>query len=126
MIEEIGCWNCALDGVKSRNFVCPDCGTERARSCGLYIHEKIQVEKSEMERRMTREEMMDLLERAKILLKATKDLLEKQDNSYYVLNLLEETVFYDGVESDGSCLKDDIDYWFDELEEKTNNEYSSK
>jgi hypothetical protein len=50
MIEEIGCWNCALDGVKSRKFVCPDCGTERARSCGLYIHEKIQVEKSEMEK----------------------------------------------------------------------------
>ena len=64
-------------------------------------------------------EMMDLLDRAKTLLKATKDLLEKQDNSYYVLNLLEETVFYDGAECDGTCLKDDIDYWFDELEEQT-------
>lgn len=52
-------------------------------------------------------------------IKATKDLLEKQDNSYYVLNLLEETVFYDGVECDGNCLKIDIDYWFDELEEQT-------
>ena len=63
------------------------------------------------------ERAMDLLERAKILLRATKGLLEKQANSYYVLNLLSETVFYDGAECDGSCLKDDIDYWFDELEE---------
>lgn len=60
----------------------------------------------------------DLLDRAKILLKATKDLLEKQADSYYVLNLLRETVFYDGAECDGSCLKDDIDYWLDELEEQ--------
>ena len=68
---------------------------------------------------MTNEEMMDLLERAKILLKATKDLLEKQEGNYYVLNLLEETVFYYGAECDGSCLKNDIDDWFDELEEQT-------
>lgn len=68
---------------------------------------------------MTNEEMMDLLEQAKTLLKATKDLLEKQDNFYYVLNLLEETVFYDGADRDGSCLKNDIDYWFYELEEQT-------
>lgn len=60
----------------------------------------------------------DLLDRAKILLKATKDLLEKQADSYYVLNLLRETVFYDGSECDGSCLKEDIDYWLDELEEQ--------
>lgn len=64
------------------------------------------------------ERMMDLLERAKILLKATKDLLEKQADSYYVLNLLSETVFYDGAECDGSCLKEDIGYWLDELEEQ--------
>lgn len=70
-------------------------------------------------RKMTKAEMMDSLNRAKTLLKATKDLLEKQENSYYVLNLLEETVFYDGAECDGTCLKDDIDYWFDELEEQT-------
>ena len=68
---------------------------------------------------MTREEaMMFLLERAKTLLKATKELLEKQDNSYYVLNLLEETVFYDEAECDGYCLNDDIGFWFDELEER--------
>ena len=70
-------------------------------------------------RKMTKAEMMDSLNRAKTLLKATKDLLEKQENSYYVLNLLDEAVFYDGAECDGTCLKDDIDYWFDELEEQT-------
>lgn len=68
---------------------------------------------------MTSEEaMMVLLERAKTLLKATKELLEKQDNSYFVLDLLEETVFYDEAECDGYCLKDDIGDWFDELEEQ--------
>ena len=67
------------------------------------------------------EEMMDLLERAKILLKATKDLLEKQEGNYYVLNLLEETVFYDGADCDDNCLKNDINYWFDELEEQNKN-----
>ena len=65
--------------------------------------------------------MMDLLEQAKTLLKATKDLLEKQDNSCYVLNLLEETILYDGAECDGTCLKNDIDYWFYELEEQNKN-----
>lgn len=67
-----------------------------------------------------REIDMDLLERAKILLKATKELLEKQEDSCYVLNLLAETVFYDGVDCDGTCLKDDIGYWFDELEDVEN------
>lgn len=61
---------------------------------------------------------MDLLERATTLLTAAKDLLEKQDNSCYVLNLLRETVVYDGAECDGNCLKDDIDDWFDELAEQ--------
>lgn len=37
-------------------------------------------------------------ERAKILLKATFDLLQKQKESRYVLNLLEETSFYDKQE----------------------------
>lgn len=67
---------------------------------------------------MNNEEMTDLLGQAKILLKATTDLLEKQESNYYVLNLLEETVFYDGAECDGNCLKNDIDYWFYELEEQ--------
>lgn len=37
---------------------------------------------------------------------------------HYVLDLLEETVFYDEAECDGYCLKEDIGYWFDELEEQ--------
>lgn len=41
MIEEVGCWNCALDGVKSWKPVCPDCGTEIAHHCKEYSHEKI-------------------------------------------------------------------------------------
>ena len=46
--------------------------------------------------------------RAIILLKAARELLEKQKESPYVLNLLCETVFYDGVDCDGDCLCDDI------------------
>lgn len=49
------------------------------------------------------------LERAKIYLKATSDLLQKQNESHYVLNLLETTVFYDEANCDGYCLKDEID-----------------
>ena len=49
MIEEIeiGCWNCALEGVKSGKPCCPECGTEIAHYCGAYSHEKVVVEKSE-------------------------------------------------------------------------------
>lgn len=48
MIEEkeIGCWNCALEGVKSGKHCCPDCGTEVAHYCKEYSHEKILVENS--------------------------------------------------------------------------------
>ena len=60
---------------------------------------------------------MNALKRVKILLKATKDLLKKQVDSYYVLNLLSETVLYDGAKCDGSYLKEDINYWLDELEQ---------
>lgn len=69
---------------------------------------------------MTREEAMMnlLLERAKTLLKATKELLEKQKNSSYVINVLEQTIVYDEAECDGYCLKDDIGDWFDELGEQ--------
>lgn len=48
-------------------------------------------------------------ERAKVLLKATLDLLQKQKDSHYVLNLLETTSFYDEAECDGYCLFDDIE-----------------
>jgi len=48
------------------------------------------------------------IERAITLLKAAKHLLELQEDSVFVLNLLEETVYYDEADCDGSCLLDDI------------------
>lgn len=59
--------------------------------------------------------LLDALSRAKTLLKAAGELLKKQEDSNYVLNLLAETVYYDEAECDGSCLLDDIRYWFDEF-----------
>lgn len=49
-IKEIGCWNCALDGVKSGEPVCPDCGTEIAHNCKKYRHEKVYIEKSKIKK----------------------------------------------------------------------------
>lgn len=46
--------------------------------------------------------------REKILLKAAYDLLHKQTESPYVLNLLSETTTWDGAECDGYCLMEDI------------------
>ena len=43
------------------------------------------------------------------LLKACRDLLKKQENSGYVLNLLYETAFYDDTDCDGYCLIGDIE-----------------
>ena len=43
-----------------------------------------------------------------ILLKCAYDLLKKQDESHYVLNLLEQTIFYDNADCDGNCLMEDI------------------
>ena len=47
-------------------------------------------------------------DRTVTLLKAAYYLLNKQKESFYVLNLLCETVFYDGADYDGYCLMDDI------------------
>lgn len=44
-----------------------------------------------------------------ILLKACRDLLKKQTQSSYILNLLSETVFYDDADCDGYCLLKDIE-----------------
>lgn len=57
----------------------------------------------------------EAIERAAVLLKAIHDLMRKQEESHYVLNILAETIFYDGSECDGGCLKEDIEYWFDEF-----------
>lgn len=47
-------------------------------------------------------------DRAMVLLKICLALLDKQKESRYVLNLLEQTVVYDGTDCDGYCLSDDI------------------
>ena len=52
-------------------------------------------------------------DRAKVLLKACLELLKKQDNSVYVLNLLATTVFYDGADCDGCCLMEDIENYLE-------------
>lgn len=48
-------------------------------------------------------------DRKTVLLKACYDLLKKQNESIYVLNMLEQTVCYDDMECDGSCLLEDIE-----------------
>lgn len=47
-------------------------------------------------------------QRSKELLTAVVQLLEKQEESAYVLHILTETVFYDGTYCDGNCLLQDI------------------
>lgn len=47
--------------------------------------------------------------RAKELLEATIKLLNKQNESPYVLNILDELVYYDDCECDGNCLLEDIE-----------------
>ena len=58
---------------------------------------------------------LELLKRSKTLLKATYELLKKQESNFYVLNLLSETTYYDESECDGSCLMDDIEAWNEEF-----------
>ena len=48
------------------------------------------------------------MSRKTILLQACLQLLGKQEASHYVLNILEETAFYDEAECDGYCLMEDI------------------
>ena len=59
---------------------------------------------------------LELLKRSKTLLKATYELLKKQESNSYVLNLLSETIYYDEAECDGSCLMNDIEVWNEEFE----------
>ena len=47
--------------------------------------------------------------RAKELLEACVKLLNKQNESPFVLNLLDETIYYDDCECDGNCLLEDIE-----------------
>ena len=54
-------------------------------------------------------------QRAETLLRATYNILKKCENSFYVLDVLEVTDVWDGVECDGSCLMEDIENWFYEF-----------
>jgi len=53
--------------------------------------------------------------RAIMLLEKAHELLERQEHSSSVLNLLEEKVHYDGIEGNGSWLMDDIGILLDEI-----------
>jgi hypothetical protein len=48
-------------------------------------------------------------DRKTILLRAAYDLLKKQDESPYVMNLLMQTAEYDETDCDGFCLMNDIE-----------------
>ena len=47
--------------------------------------------------------------RALELLNATLQMLKQADDSPYVKDVMTATVYYDGVECDGYCLKGDIE-----------------
>lgn len=64
---------------------------------------------------MFNDNKQEALDRAKVLLSATYGLLKEQEDSPYVLNILDTLINYDDTVCDGSCLKDDIKYWFDEF-----------
>ena len=61
--------------------------------------------------------MAEQEDRAVTLLKAARDLLNKQNESPYVLNMLEQTVHYDEADCDGSCLIDDINAYLEDIGE---------
>ena len=50
----------------------------------------------------------DMEDRKTTLLRACMELLQKQEDSPYVLYLLSETVHYDETDCDGYCLLEDI------------------
>jgi hypothetical protein len=50
------------------------------------------------------------MKREHLLLKVAHQLLSKQNKSYYVLNMLEESTIWGGVPCDGYCLLDEIGY----------------
>ena len=60
-----------------------------------------------------------------MLLRAAYDLLEKQESSCYVLNILEQEVEYDGGTSDGLCLLEDIGNFLDKTGEIKIKDYDS-
>lgn len=66
-----------------------------------------------MEREISYDELKQEYDRAKVFIKAIHDLLQKQKDSYYVLDLLAETVFYDDADCDGYCLYEETREWLE-------------
>jgi len=58
----------------------------------------------------------EIIERAKILLRAYVDMFDKQSKSSYVKDITELTTFYDDCECDGCCLRDDMEILLDDIE----------
>lgn len=56
------------------------------------------------------------LQRARVLLKATLDLLKAAERNPYVEDVLSMFVHYDDADCDGSCLMEDIENYFDEFD----------
>lgn len=53
-------------------------------------------------------------ERARVLLKATLDILKKCNESIYVKNVMETTAIWDEAECDGYCLMEEIEVLLEE------------
>ena len=60
-------------------------------------------------------EILERYKRAIILLKATSDILEKLDDTPYVLNFFEQTAVWDGIDCDGYCLMEEINILLEEM-----------
>ena len=58
----------------------------------------------------------EIIERAKTLLKAYRDMFDKQRRSAYVKSIEELTAVYDDCECDGGCLYDDMGTLLDDIE----------
>lgn len=64
------------------------------------------------------------LQRALYMLMVVNNLLNKQNESDYVLNLLSETLNYDGTECDGMCVMEDIKWALSDFDIEANDEQS--
>lgn len=69
--------------------------------------------------RDTAKEKDEALKRATTLLKATYQLLDKQNETPFVLNMLCETTYYDEADCDGYCLLEDIKACLEEIDMAT-------
>ena len=58
------------------------------------------------------------IERAHVLMKAAKAMLDKADETEVVIDVLTTTVPYDGTDCDGYCLREDIGNLLEEIEEE--------